>query len=76
MLPDDKKLIPKEISFEIINFKHKIYVTKKNIKKEWDKKHVQAYCSINCVSNKGSSILINHGKYHKILEQERENEEK
>ena len=52
-------------------------MSRKNYQKRMGQKACTSlYCSINCVSNKGSPILINHGKYHKILEQERENEEK
>ena len=32
-----------------------------------------AYCSVNCVSNKGSSMLIVHGNRHKKVKEQREN---
>ena len=55
MLPEDKKLKPKEINFKILNETNKV-CHEKFINGEWNEKYVTAYSSVNCIYN------INHWK--------------
>ena len=72
MLPEDKKLKPKEISFKMLNETNTL-CHEKYISGEWNEKHVTAYSSVNCISNKGSLQIINHENHIKKVNEQQEN---
>ena len=72
MLPEDKKLKPKEISFKMLNETNTL-CHEKYISGEWNEKHVTAYSSVNCISNRGSLQIINHGNHIKKVNEQQEN---